>query len=72
MKQSFEWTVFPDCETRVPAPIGGGVVGAYNTVLSIEAMNEQCGVFVFQNGRIYDICRSKLGIAEPTYRDINR
>jgi len=74
-KQRYEWTLFPDCDesTRVATPIGNGVVGAYNTVLSIEAMDEQSDICqVLQNGRIYDICKSKLRISEPTYRDINR
>lgn len=50
------------------------VVDSYNSTLAMHRMIElffSGFVNIFQNEAIYGICKRKMGIDHPTYRDIN-
>jgi len=57
-----------------PSPrISSSVVEPYNSVLSTHSLLEHTDVaFMLDNEAIYDICKRSLGIARPTYTNLNR
>mmetsp|Transcript_7839 Transcript_7839/g.15133 ORF Transcript_7839/g.15133 Transcript_7839/m.15133 type:complete len:454 (+) Transcript_7839:60-1421(+) len=57
-----------------PSPqVSTSVVEPYNCVLSTHALLEHTDVAVLlDNEAIYDICRTALGVARPSYTDLNR
>jgi len=57
-----------------PSPrISSSVVEPYNSVLSTHSLLEHTDVaFMLDNEAIYDICRRSLGIARPSYTNLNR
>ncbi|XP_031786847.1 tubulin alpha-1B chain-like isoform X1 [Nasonia vitripennis] len=66
-KSKLEFTVYP-------APqVSTAVVEPYNSNLSTHATigHSDC-TFMVDNEAIYDICRRKLGIERPSYRNLNR
>jgi tubulin alpha len=53
--------------------VSTAVVEPYNAVLTTHALLEFTDVdFVFDNEGIYDVCKSKLGLDQPTYANLNR
>jgi len=57
-----------------PSPqVSTAVVEPYNSVLSTHSLLEHTDVaFMLDNEAIYDICRRNLGLARPTYTNLNR
>lgn len=57
-----------------PSPLlATSVVEPYNSVLSTHSLLEHADVaFMLDNEAIYDICKRSLGIAQPTYTNLNR
>jgi tubulin alpha len=57
-----------------PSPqISSAVVEPYNSVLSTHSLLEHTDVaFMLDNEAIYDICKKSLGIAQPTFNNLNR
>eukprot|EP00004_Rigifila_ramosa_P014708 TRINITY_DN336_c0_g1_i1.p1 TRINITY_DN336_c0_g1~~TRINITY_DN336_c0_g1_i1.p1 ORF type:complete len:454 (+),score=113.51 TRINITY_DN336_c0_g1_i1:144-1505(+) len=57
-----------------PSPkISTAVVEPYNAVMSTHALLEHTDVaFVLDNEAIYDICKNKLHIETPSYKNLNR
>lgn len=66
-KSKLDFCVFPSPQ------ISTSVVEPYNSVLSTHSLLEHTDVaFMLDNEAIYDICRDKLGLEKPTYRNLNR
>jgi tubulin alpha len=66
-KCKFGFTVFPSPE------VATSVVEPYNSVLSTHSLLEHTDVSVIlDNQAVYDICRNKLGIKRPSYKNLNR
>ncbi|CCM05571.1 uncharacterized protein FIBRA_07798 [Fibroporia radiculosa] len=57
-----------------PAPqLSSSVVEPYNSVLTTHATLEYCDCsFMVDNEAIYDICKTKLGVARPSFPNLNR
>jgi tubulin alpha len=57
-----------------PSPqISSAVVEPYNSVLSTHSLLEHTDVaFMLDNEAIYDIAKKSLGIAQPTFNNLNR
>jgi len=57
-----------------PSPqLSNAVVEPYNTVLSTHSLLDYTDVsFLLDNEAIYDICKRSLGIARPSYQNLNR
>lgn len=57
-----------------PSPkLATSVVEPYNTVMSTHALLDYVDVsFLMDNEAIYNICKSKLGIEQPSYSHINQ
>lgn len=66
-KSKLEFSVYP-------APqVSTAVVEPYNSILTTHTTLEHSDCsFIADNEAIYDICRRNLGIARPTYTDLNR
>ena len=61
------FTVFPSPNQ------GNSTVEPYNTVLSTGMLTELCSAtVVLDNAPLYDICRSKLDIENPSFSNVNR
>merc|ERR1712157_98088 len=60
--------------TIYPSPqVSTAVVEPYNSVLSTHSLLEHTDVAVMlDNEAVYDICRRNLGLAKPTYQNLNR
>jgi len=66
-KSKLDFCVYPSPQ------IATAVVEPYNCVLSTHSLLEHTDVaFMLDNEAIYDICKNKLGIQQPTYTNLNR
>jgi tubulin alpha len=66
-KSKLDFCMFPSPQ------ISTSVVEPYNSVLSTHALLEHTDVaFMLDNEAIYDICRDKLALEKPTYKNLNR
>jgi len=66
-KSKFGFTVFPSPE------VATSVVEPYNSVLSTHFLLEHTDIsIILDNEAVYDICRNKLGIKRPSYKNLNR
>ncbi|KAH8796872.1 alpha tubulin [Flagelloscypha sp. PMI_526] len=66
-KIKFDFSVYPTPK------LASSVLETYNSVFSIASSIEplECS-FIFENERLYNICRSQLGIKSPTFDDMNK
>ena len=66
-KSKLEFSIYP-------APqVSTAVVEPYNAVLCTHASIDQTDcAFMVDNEAIYDICKTRLGIASPSYTSLNR
>ena len=62
------------CFSIYPAPhVATAIVEPYNALLYTHTTLEHCDVaFLVDNQAIYDLCRTNLDIARPTYTSLNR
>jgi len=66
-KSKLAFTVYPSPQ------VSTAIVEPYNTVLSTHALLEHTDVdVIMDNEAIYDICKRSLGLAKPTYQNLNR
>ena len=66
-KSKLDFCVYPSPQ------LATSVVEPYNSVLSTHSLLEHADVaFMLDNEAIYDICKRSLGIAHPTYTNLNR
>jgi len=66
-KSKLDFCVYPSPQ------VSTAVVEPYNCVLSTHSLLEHTDVaFMLDNEAIYDICKNKLGVAQPTYTNLNR
>jgi len=66
-KSKLDFCVYPSPQ------LATSVVEPYNSVLSTHSLLEHADVaFMLDNEAIYDICKRSLGIAYPTYTNLNR
>ncbi|KAH8802025.1 alpha tubulin a2 [Flagelloscypha sp. PMI_526] len=66
-KTKFDFCVYPTPK------LASSVLETYNSVFGIAQTIEQieCS-FIFENGKLYDICRSQYGMKSPTFNDMNK
>jgi len=66
-KSKFGFTVYPSPQ------VATAVVEPYNSVLSTHSLLEHTDVdVILDNQAIYDICKNQLGVARPSYSNLNR
>ena len=66
-KSKLDFCVYPSPE------LSTCVVEPYNGVLATHALLEHTDVaFMLDNEAIYDICKQKLGVEKPSYKNLNR
>ncbi len=66
-KSKLDFCVYPSPQ------VSTSVVEPYNCVLSTHALLEHTDVaFMLDNEAIYDICKNKLGVPQPSYSNLNR